>query len=194
MNSFPASCFCGAVQYELSAAPMFIHACHCRDCQVQTGGPFAINGIIEAEHVRLTKGKPVRVTMPTESGRPHDIYRCAKCQTALWSDYGRRKVMLFVRMTTLKDARRFSPDVHIFTRSKLPCDQIALLENSADTGASPRGGATREKAREKAVGRTLPKGATTKKPAGVYRVYYDMKKEWPAASLKRREACLAKMK
>ena len=102
--------------------------------------------------------------------------------------------MLFVRMTTLKDARRFSPDVHIFTRSKLPCDQIALLENSADTGASPRGGATKEKAREKAVGRTLPKGATTKKPAGVYRVYYDMKKEWPAASLKRREACLAKMK
>ena len=77
-----ASCFCGAVQYELSAAPMFIHACHCADCQVQTGGAFAINGIIEAEHVRLTRGKPVRVTMPTESGRPHDIYRCAKCQTA----------------------------------------------------------------------------------------------------------------
>ena len=91
--------------------------------------------------------------------------------------------MLFVRIATLKDARRFSPDVHIFTRSKLPCDQIVLLENSADkTG------------RERAVGRTLPKGATTKKPAGVYRVYYDMKKEWPAASLKRREACLAKMK
>ena len=44
------------------------------------------------------------------------------------------------------------------------------------------------------MGRTLPKGVTTKKPAGVYRVYYDMKKEWPAASLKRREACLAKMK
>lgn len=183
MRETLASCFCGAVRYALAVAPMFIHACHCRDCQVQTGGAFAINGIIEAEHVRLTKGKPVRVTMPTESGRPHDIYRCAKCQTALWSDYGRRKVMLFVRMTTLKDARRFSPDVHIFTRSKLPCDQIALLENSADKAG-----------RDKAVGRTLPKGATTKKPAGVYRVYYDMKKEWPAASLKRREACLAKMK
>jgi hypothetical protein len=56
-----------------------------------------------------------------------EIYRCAKCQTALWSDYGRRKVMLFVRIATLKDARRFSPDVHIFTRSKLPCDQLALI-------------------------------------------------------------------
>ena len=99
-----------------------------------------------------------------------------------------------MRIATLKDAGRFAPDVHIFTRSKLPCDQIVLLENSADKGASPRGGATKEKTREKAVGRTLPRGATTKKPAGVFSVYYDMQKEWPAASLKRREACLAKMK
>lgn len=82
MIPLSASCFCGAVQYALSAAPMFVHACRCTDCQIQTGGAFAINGIIEAEHVRLTKGKPVRGTMPTESGRPHDIYRCAKCQTA----------------------------------------------------------------------------------------------------------------
>ena len=45
-------CFCGAVTYELTAKPMFVHACHCRDCQIQTGGPFAINAIIEAEHVK----------------------------------------------------------------------------------------------------------------------------------------------
>jgi len=91
--------------------------------------------------------------------------------------------MLFVRMTTLKDARRFSPDVHIFTRSKLPCDQLALLEESA----LPKG-------RDKPVAHTTVKGATTKRPAGVFSVYYDLKKEWPAASLKRREACLSKMK
>jgi hypothetical protein len=108
------------VTFKLTAKPMFVHCCHCTDCQVQTGGAFAINAIIEAEHVVLTRGKPVRVTMPTESGRPHDIYRCAKCQTALWSDYGRRKVMLFVRVATLKRPHRIVPDVHIFTRSKVP--------------------------------------------------------------------------
>ena len=197
MSDFLASCFCGAVQFSLTARPMFIHACHCRDCQIQTGGPFAINGIIEAEHVVQTKGpRPRRYTMPTESGRPHDIYRCPKCATALWSDYGRRKVMLFVRMVTLKDARRFSPDVHIFTRSKLPCDELMLLE------ASPRGGATKKEAKPAAksqwskdapIAHTTVKGATTKKPAGVFSVYYDMKTEWPAASLKRREACLKKL-
>ncbi len=118
-GALPGACFCGAVRYELTARPMFVHCCHCTDCQVQTGGAFAINAIIEAEHVKLTCGKPVRVTMPTESGRPHDIYRCAKCQTALWSDYGRRKVMLFVRVSTLKRPHNIKPDVHIFTRSKV---------------------------------------------------------------------------
>jgi hypothetical protein len=183
-----ASCFCGAVRFSLTAKPMFIHACHCRDCQIQVGGPFAINGIIEAEHVVQTKGpKPKRFTMPTESGRPHDIYRCPTCATALWSDYGRRKVMLFVRMTLLRRGSGgqalTNPDVHIFTKSKLPCDPLAVMEGSAD----PSG-------RDKAVGRTALKGGTTKTPAGVFRVYYDMQKEWPAASLKRREAVMAQMK
>ncbi|MGN6146979.1 MAG: GFA family protein [Rhizomicrobium sp.] len=187
-----ASCFCGAVQFSLTAKPMFIHACHCRDCQVQVGGPFAINGIIEAEHVVQTKGpKPKRYTMPTESGRPHDIYRCPTCATALWSDYGRRKVMLFVRMTTLKDARRFSPDVHIFTKSRLPCDELALLATSRVKPGKKGGG---QWSKDAPLGRTTVKGATTKKPAGVFSVYYDMQKEWPAASLKRREACLSKLK
>jgi len=196
MSHASASCFCGAVQFSLTAKPMFIHACHCRDCQVQVGGPFAINGIIEAEHVVQTKGpRPKRFTMPTESGRPHDIYRCPKCATALWSDYGRRKVMLFVRMATLKDARRFSPDVHIFTKSRLPCDELAMLAAGGKRPAPSRGKAARSQwAKDAPVGHTTVKGATTKKPAGVFSVYYDMQTEWPAASLKRREACLAKMK
>ncbi len=152
---YPASCFCGAVAFELTAKPMFVHCCHCTDCQTQTGGAFAINAIIEAKNVRLTRGKPRRVTVKTDSGRPHDIYRCPKCQTALWSDYGRRKVMLFVRVATLKRPHNIKPDVHIFTRSRVPW-------------------------------LPLPKGARA------FRVYYDMKKEWPTKSLARRAAVLGK--
>ena len=99
---------------------MFVHCCHCRDCETQTGGAFAINAIIEAANVKLLKGKSRAVSMPTESGRPHDVHRCAKCATALWSDYGRRRVMLFLRVSTLDKPHAIKPDVHIFTRSKVP--------------------------------------------------------------------------
>ncbi|HYZ63502.1 MAG TPA: GFA family protein [Acetobacteraceae bacterium] len=113
-------CACGAIRYRLRAAPMFVHCCHCRDCQRQTGSAFVLNALIETGEVELLGGRPAPVSMPTESGRPHDVYRCPDCGTALWSDYGRRRVMLFVRVGTLDDPTALRPDMHIFTRSKLP--------------------------------------------------------------------------
>ena len=112
-------CFCGRIRYRLKRRPMFVHCCHCTDCQRQVSSAFAINGIVEAENVELLQGEPVMVTLSTDSGRPHDVYRCAECQSALWSDYGRRKWLRFVRLATLDEPSAFPPDVHIYTRSKL---------------------------------------------------------------------------
>lgn len=113
-------CACGAVRYRLSSLPMFVHCCHCRDCQRQVGSAFAINALIETDRIERLAGEPEPVAMPTESGRPHDVYRCSACQTALWSDYGGRPPLRFVRVCTLDDPTRFAPDVHIYTRSKVP--------------------------------------------------------------------------
>ena len=99
---------------------MFVHCCHCRDCQRQTGSAFVINALIETDRLTLLAGAAEAVSVPTDSKRPHDIYRCPACRTALWSDYGRRRVMSFVRVGTLDDPAALAPDVHIFTRSKLP--------------------------------------------------------------------------
>lgn len=119
-GSGEGGCSCGAVRYRLKAAPMFVHCCHCLDCQKQTGGAFAINAIVEASEVEVLAGAPQAVEMRTESGRPHDIYRCGACQVALWSDYGRRQVMIFLRAATLDDPHAIRPDVHIFVRTKVP--------------------------------------------------------------------------
>ena len=113
-------CACGAVRYRLGSAPMFVHCCHCRDCQRQTGSAFVINALIETDRIALLSGDPEPIPVPTESGRPHVIYRCRTCRTALWSDYGGRPALRFVRVGTLDDPAALSPDVHIYTRSRLP--------------------------------------------------------------------------
>jgi hypothetical protein len=120
MATFDGGCACGAVRYRLTSDPMIVHCCHCEDCQRQTGGAFAVNALIETDRIEMLRGEPVAISMPTDSGRPHDIYRCEACATAVWSDYGRRPAMRFVRATTLDDRQALAPDVHIFTRSKLP--------------------------------------------------------------------------
>lgn len=119
-GNLEGGCSCGAVRYALTSAPMFVHCCHCRDCQRQTGSAFVLNAIIETDRIQVFEGMPEAVGVPTDSGRPHDIYRCPACEIAVWSDYGRRPTIRFVRVGTLDEPSALAPDVHIFTRSKLP--------------------------------------------------------------------------
>lgn len=150
-RSYEGGCSCGAVRYRLTSAPMFVHCCHCLDCQKQTGGAFAINALIETSRIEMLAGEPKAVAMPSPSGRGHDTYRCEACEVALWSDYGKRPYLRFVRVATLDEPHAIAPDVHIFGKSKVPWVQ-------------------------------LPANAR------VFDVFYDMKNEWPAESLARRDA------
>lgn len=121
---YDGGCACGAVRYRLTSPPMFVNCCHCRDCQCQTGSAFVINAILETGRIEILAGAPVPVSVPTDSGRPHDIWRCPACRTALWSDYGRRHGLRFVRVGTLDEPDRLLPNAHIFTRSKLSWVQL----------------------------------------------------------------------
>jgi hypothetical protein len=111
-------CACGAVRYQLLAKPMFVQCCHCVDCQRSTGSAFVINALIETQAIKITRGKPLAVPVPREYA-PHDIYRCPKCQVALWSDYGHKPNVRFVRVGTLDKPDALKPNAHIFTRWKV---------------------------------------------------------------------------
>jgi hypothetical protein len=132
-------CSCGAVRFALKSRPMFVHCCHCTQCQRLTGSAFVVNALIEADRIELLAGEPVSTEGPSESGRPHDIYRCATCHTALWSDYGRRGNLNVVRVGTLDQPSALPPDVHIYTRSKLPWvrlpDEVPAFEEYYDMKA-----------------------------------------------------------
>jgi hypothetical protein len=98
---------------------MFVHCCHCLSCQRQTGSAFVINLLIEADRVELLAGEPQPVDVPRDDGSVQQIYRCPTCQVAVFSEYGRPEVR-FVPAGTLDEPSSITPDVHIFTRSKLP--------------------------------------------------------------------------
>lgn len=127
-------CTCNAVRYRLTSAPLFVHCCHCRWCQRETGTAFALNAMIEADRVQLLQGEVVIVDTPSCSGKGQKIARCPHCQVALWSCYaGAGDAIRFVRVGTLEQPDRLPPDIHIFTASKqpwviLPADVPAVAE------------------------------------------------------------------
>jgi hypothetical protein len=119
-NMLEGGCACGRLRYRMRSAPMFVHCCHCKDCQRQTGTGFVLNALIEADRVEVQSGEPTPFAMPTDSGRPHTVFRCPDCGTAVWSEYGGLTALRFVRVGTLDDPQALPPDVHIYIRSKLP--------------------------------------------------------------------------
>jgi hypothetical protein len=119
-ETLEGGCACGAVRYRLASPPMFVHCCHCRDCQRQTGSAFVLNALIEADRVELLSGGTEEIKVPTASGDGQKIYRCPSCKIAVWSVYRGADKLNFVRIGTLDNPAALTPDVHIFIRSKLP--------------------------------------------------------------------------
>ena len=118
-------CACGAVRYRLTAPPLIVHACHCRDCQKLTGSAFVLNMWIEKNCVEADHNLPKSVMLAAPSGKPHEVFFCGHCMTRLWSKYHAAPGdTLLVRVGTLDHPERVEPDVHIFTRSKLPWFQL----------------------------------------------------------------------
>ena len=114
-------CDCSAIRYRLESAPLFVHCCHCRWCQRESGASFALNAMIESDRVTNLGAEPELVHTPSDSGLGQKVARCPVCRVAVWSNYaGSGPITRFIRVGTLDNPDVFPPDVHIFTASKQP--------------------------------------------------------------------------
>lgn len=120
-------CGCGHVRYRVSGEPMMVHNCHCRLCQQQTGSTSVVNAFFESDRVTVLSGELSEHELKGGSGNPHVICRCSQCGAALWSWYGRLGRLSYgIRAGTLDDPGSVTPDVVIFTESRMPW--VALPE------------------------------------------------------------------
>jgi hypothetical protein len=118
-------CTCRHIRYRMTSAPMFVHCCHCRWCQRESGSAFALNALIESDRVELLQGDVDVVDTPSFSGRGQRISRCPRCRIAVWSNYGGAgDVVRFIRVGSLDAPDALPPDIHIFTASKQPWVQL----------------------------------------------------------------------
>jgi hypothetical protein len=119
---YTGGCTCKNIRYRMTRQPVIVHCCHCRWCQRETGASFALNAVVEAEHVIVeSPALPEMILTPSQSGKGQKIWRCPLCKIAVWSNYaGGGDAFHFVRVGTLDEPDQLPPDVHIYTMSKQP--------------------------------------------------------------------------
>ena len=95
-------CDCKTIRYRMDTKPLFVHCCHCKWCQRESGASFALNAMIESDRVVNLGTEPEVIHTPSDSGLGQLIARCPACKVAVWSHYaGSGPVTRFVRVGTL---------------------------------------------------------------------------------------------
>jgi hypothetical protein len=77
MSTHTGRCFCGAVEIEVTGAPLEMGYCHCNSCRAYSGGPLSGFILYKAEQVRVTRGADL-VGRFNKVGMS-DRHYCRKC-------------------------------------------------------------------------------------------------------------------
>lgn len=111
------SCFCGAVQLEVSGAPEAMGYCHCRSCRSWSGGPVNAFSLWKPEAVRVTSGESDIATYQ-QTAMSERRY-CAKCGGHLMTNHPTLG-LVDVFAATLPTLE-FAPGVHVnYAETVLP--------------------------------------------------------------------------
>ncbi len=112
-------CQCGAVRYEVSAEPLKVYVCHCRECRRQSASAFGISVIVPVAAFALTQGQVKTWSRPTDSGGVLECMFCIECGTRI-RHFNPRQDSVSIKGGSLDDPVDITSSCHIWTTRKLP--------------------------------------------------------------------------
>ena len=128
-------CACGALRYRLAAEPLFIHCCHCLDCQRQTGSAFSILVAVPREALHIEGELATHVTVGTDTGLEVKRQFCPRCGSPIVSLPDMTPDLAYIKAGTLDNAADLVPEMDVW------CDSaqrwVAMDEEAR--GGFPRG-------------------------------------------------------
>ena len=109
-------CQCGAVRYVVAGRPLTLYACHCRECQQQSGSAFGMSLIVPLAGFAI-EGPVESFRRTAASGNVSDCHYCARCGTRIFhARVGADRAAL--KPGTLDRRDWLVPVAHIWTSEK----------------------------------------------------------------------------
>ena len=121
--AFAGGCLCGSVRYTIAADPLISIHCQCRACQFDTGSGH-MSGLAFPIAAMKIEGMLTEFSRPADSGGTATKGFCPRCGTPVT---GRTSIMpdvVMVRVGTLDDPSRFTPQMLVFAGGGHAWDQI----------------------------------------------------------------------
>lgn len=130
---------CRRHRYRITALPITLYACHCTDCQTQSGSAFGLSMTVARTAFQMT-GEPDIAERPADSGRIVRARFCSGCGTRLYHEPSRAPETVNIKPGTLDDTSWVRPVGHLWLRSAQPwfsAPQDALTYDSQPEDREP---------------------------------------------------------
>ena len=139
LPEFPVEggCQCSAVRYRLTASPLSVYNCHCKDCQRYSGAAWSMSMVVAADSFEVLSGKTERYDRKADSGNVIAMHFCAHCHNWLWNEPPAPGIKI-VRAGSLDDLDWAAPVGNIWTDSKAAWVDIDPALVSFGKGAPDR--------------------------------------------------------
>ncbi len=111
-------CQCGRVRYEITGRPSMLYACHCTECQRQSGSAFGLSMRLRADDWQITSGTLKHFVRDSHKpGAPVACYFCPDCGTRIYHQRASRENSVTLKPGTLDDTSWLRPTAAIWLRS-----------------------------------------------------------------------------
>ena len=116
MTPVTGGCLCRQVRFSLSAPPIAMRLCWCRDCQYFAAGSATVNVIFPSDALQVTGELRDYVSVADSGNRMHRRF-CPTCGTPVFSAAESRPHLVIVRNGTLDDTNLARPGATIWSAS-----------------------------------------------------------------------------
>lgn len=114
-------CLCGNVTYSVDAEPVVQAACHCTDCQRQSGSPFSVVVAVPRPALQVEGDSLASyATIGSDHGGETTRSFCSNCGSPLFSVAAVMPDVAFVKAGSLDDSSWVEPAVEAWTQSAQP--------------------------------------------------------------------------
>jgi len=120
---YTGGCACGAIRYEISAAPIFMLDCQCRQCQRESGTGHASHLTFPSDTVKVT-GQASHWTMVGDGGTEKSRAFCPTCGAPVYMTFPAMPEFFVVRAASLDDPSRYRPQMVTWTAAGQSWDHL----------------------------------------------------------------------
>jgi hypothetical protein len=116
MTPITGGCLCRKVRFRITAAPIAMRLCWCRDCQYFAAGSATVNVVFTSNAVTVEGELTDYVSIADSGSRMHRRF-CPACGTPVFSASEARPHLMIVRNGALDDTALLTPSATIWTAS-----------------------------------------------------------------------------